>query len=64
MEAKLASMRDGRTVVTAEERAATEAVATAFYDAWVSRRRKFRELWDALLDATEKKPSALKEEVR
>ena len=64
MEAKLAGMRDGRGAVSPEARAAAEAVARAFFDAWTSRRRKFRDAYDALLEGTDKKPAVLKEEAR
>jgi hypothetical protein len=64
MEAKLAVMREGGAAVSPEARAQAEAVARAFFEAWQSRRRKFRDLWGELLEGTEKKDKDLKEEAR
>jgi hypothetical protein len=50
--------------VSPEERVAIEATARAFFDAWTSRRRKFKDCYDALLEGTEKKDKDLKEEAR
>ena len=65
MEAKLAAMRSGKVaLVSPETKAADEALAVALFDEWTRRRRIFRDVYDSLLESSDKKPAQLKEEVR
>ena len=64
LEARLAPLRDGGAVVIKpEEVDAAEKLALEVWQIWASRRKSFRELWDAVCEATDTAPKVLKADV-
>jgi hypothetical protein len=64
LEARLAPLRNGGAVVNKpEEVDAAEKLALEVYGVWASRRKSFRELWDAVCEATDTAPKVLKVDV-
>ncbi|KAI8463350.1 MAG: Tat binding protein 1-interacting protein-domain-containing protein [Monoraphidium minutum] len=61
--AKLAKMRSGVALVTADERAAVEKGFVAAMDAWRKRRGIFRGIWDTISESMEGKQSDLFDEI-
>lgn len=58
MEEKLIKLRQGITLVSAEQRQAVEKMYTDMMNQWRRRKRMFKEVWDAI---TENSPKNLKE---
>lgn len=58
MEEKLIKLRQGVTLVSAEQRQAVEKMYTDMMNHWRRRKRMFKEVWDAI---TENSPKNLKE---
>lgn len=58
MEAKLAKLREGVTLVSPEERKAVEGMYSEMINQWRRRKRMFKDIWDAI---TENSPKDLKE---
>ena len=63
LEARLVPLRDGGAVTKPEEVDAAEKLALEVWQLWASRRKSFRELWDAVCEATDTAPKALKADV-
>mmetsp|Transcript_29686 Transcript_29686/g.64826 ORF Transcript_29686/g.64826 Transcript_29686/m.64826 type:complete len:234 (-) Transcript_29686:91-792(-) len=63
LEAKLKPMRGTTNLVSKDDLQKTEKLFTKNFTEYRKRKRMFRSVWDTLLESSEKKPSALEDEV-
>lgn len=60
MEKKLIKLREGVTLVSPEERKATEGLYSEALNQWRRRKRMFRDVWDAITENSPKNPKEFK----